>query len=210
MDGGQKRFERFRCHGGLAGGIFKHRPKSLWAFHRLVGTNFITWGIKRANVYDHGWLRFCDKKEFVSAFMGEEIEARWEKVAGSLLVRDEHQRVTKARVRRGAIKRAIQKVKRRSITAAFEALAKVVQRKATEKEKLRQAKRLVFNDQCWGIHVPGIQYTSEELDLCNTWLEVQALRGPLSTEQHKVAQIEDEKASQTRNTALARSSGWIK
>ena len=80
MAWGQKRFDRFRCHDGLAGGIFKRSPRSLKALQANVGQNLARWGIERKNKGDHGWLRMCNKTEFRSRLLGPEIAERWQRL----------------------------------------------------------------------------------------------------------------------------------
>ena len=69
----QKRFHRFRCCDGLAGGLFKRAPRSLNALQQLLGKNLANWGVERENVGNRGWLRLCSAAEFRERLMGKEI-----------------------------------------------------------------------------------------------------------------------------------------
>ena len=94
LEWGCKRFCRFRTLSFpdkiLVGGLFNDRrrrgggdggtPKSLKAFQRLVGTNLKNWGDEHES-YKRGWLRFCDKDEYLQTMLGPELDKKWKKMA---------------------------------------------------------------------------------------------------------------------------------
>ena len=110
---GQKRFHQFRCHGGLAGGIFKRAPRSVNALQQLLNKSLANWGHERENVGNRGWLRLCSTAEFHTRLMGSEISERWRRLAAAALDKATKGEVRKMNNRRKVIKDKIKRAKLR-------------------------------------------------------------------------------------------------
>ena len=177
MAWGQKRFHRFRCHGGLAGGIFKRAPpRSVNALQQLLGKNMANWGIERENVGNRGWLRFCTTAEFRTRLMGSEISKRWRRLAAAALDKATRGEVRKMNNRRKVIKEKIKQAKLRRAAEALAALAAGVKQRKEEAEARRSAKTALFNSQRFGLAVASPCYSTQELDECESWAAVLARR----------------------------------
>ena len=173
---GQKRFHRFHCRDGLAGGIFKRAPRSVNALQQLLGKNMANWGIERENVGNRGWLRFCTTAEFRTRLMGSDISKRWRCLAAAALDKATRGEVRKMNNRRKVIKDKIKRAKLRRAAEAFAALAAGVQQRKEEADARRAAKTALFNSQRFGLAVTSPCYSTEELDECESWAAVLARR----------------------------------
>ena len=206
---GQKRFHRFRCRDGLAGGLFKRAPRSLNALQQLLGKNLANWGIERENVGNRGWLRLCFKAEFQERLMGKEIAERWRRLAAAALDKAIKREVRQANTRRRVIKAKIKQAKTRRVAEAFAALAAGVQQRNEEIEARRSAKTALFNEQRFGHLSPRVTYSEEELDNCSSWQEVQCRRKDFpqpawkNREDEREVQIAREREVSQRAVALA-------
>ena len=176
MEWGQKRFIRFRCHGGLAGGLFKRQPRSLHALQQLLGKNLANWGIDRENKRDRGWLRLCSKEEFRSNLLGAEISERWRRLAAAALDKSLSRDVRRLNTRRRVIKEKIKQAKQRRMAEAFAALARGVQERKEALEAQRCERTKKFNQERCGLAVELPSYSNGELDECGSWAEVLARR----------------------------------
>jgi len=173
---GQKRFHRFHCRDGLAGGIFNRAPRSVNALQQLLGKNMANWGIERENVGNRGWLRLCTTAEFRTRLMGSDISKRWRRLAAAALDKATRGEVRKMNNRRKVIKDKIKRAKLRRAAEAFAALAAGVQQRKEEADARRSAKTALFNSQRFGLAVTSPCYSTEELDECESWAAVLARR----------------------------------
>ena len=173
---GQKRFHRFHCRDGLAGGIFNRAPRSVNALQQLLGKNMANWGIERENVGNRGWLRLCTTAEFRTRLMGSDISKRWRRLAAAALDKATRGEVRKMNNRRKVIKDKIKRAKLRRAAEALAALAAGVQQRKEEADARRAAKTALFNSQRFGLAVTSPCYSTEELDECESWAAVLARR----------------------------------
>jgi len=181
----RQKFVRFRVRNTdnftIVGAFgFKQPYGRSWAkFQSSVLMNFKNWGFQRDNRYDHDWFSPAPSvKLYLKAFR-RPIRAGWQGIRQKLQKPKSEAKKLKERRRvlnGGAIRAGRASLgDRLAAKEAFGAFAAVLE----EKQEARREKRARFNLQRFGQErVPHAQYTSRELDFCESWQEVARQRVP--------------------------------